>query len=67
MGPQKGAAYTHVRCLRKYLEREKERGREAEDPTELLRQIEVHSAVGARSPVSAEDLTELRAALGPPS
>jgi hypothetical protein len=29
MGPQRGAAYAHLKCLPRYLEREKERGRDA--------------------------------------
>jgi hypothetical protein len=65
MGPQKGAAYTHARCLRRYLEREKEQGRDAVEPPVLLTQIEANSLHGARPTVSAEDLTDVRTALGP--
>jgi len=64
MGPQKGAAHAHARCLQKYLEREKERGHEAVEPHELLGQIEAHSLQGAHPTVTADDLTALRAALG---
>lgn len=39
MGPQKGAAYAHSRCLGRYLERERERGREAMDRQETIRRI----------------------------
>jgi hypothetical protein len=64
MGPQKGAAYAHARCLSRYLEREKERGGEAVEPQELCRQIEANSAQGASAKVNAEDLTAVRTALG---
>jgi hypothetical protein len=57
MGPQKGAAYTHARCLRRYLEREAQQGREAPAPEELLRQLEVH---GSPPP---EDVAAVREAL----
>ena len=60
MGPQKGAAYAHARCLAKYLEREKEFGREAPAPADLLATIERHSG-GKLAP---EDLTALREGLG---
>jgi|HubBroStandDraft_4_1064222.scaffolds.fasta_scaffold478122_2 hypothetical protein len=43
MGPQKGAAYAHVRCVPVYLEREKERGREAVGLGELVRLVLAHS------------------------
>jgi hypothetical protein len=59
MGPQKGAAYVHARCLRRYLEREVEQGREAPRAEELMRQLETH---GAPSP---EDVAAVRAALAP--
>jgi hypothetical protein len=59
MGAQKGAAYAHARCLGRYVEREKERGSEAVDATELLRQLEAHS----RATASTEDLAAARAAL----
>jgi hypothetical protein len=62
MGPQKGAAYAHVRCLPRYLEREKEQGHETVEPGDLFRQIEEHGAYGAK--LTAEDLGALRAALG---
>jgi len=57
MGPQKGAAYAHVRCLRRYLERETELGREAPAAPELLETLEAHG------PVAAEDLAQLRESL----
>jgi poly [ADP-ribose] polymerase 1 len=59
MGPQKSAAYTHARCLPKYLEQEKERGREEAAPAELLRQVEANS--GNR--VTADDVATLKGAL----
>jgi hypothetical protein len=64
MGPQKGAAYVHARCLPKYVEREKEQGRDVVEPPELFRQIEAHSAVAAGTKVTADDLTAVRSALG---
>ena len=45
MGPQKGAAYVHPRCLARYLEREKERGREVTDRDDVIRAILAHSAL----------------------
>lgn len=60
MGPQKGAAYAHARCLAKYLEREKQFGRETPAPTDLLATIERHSA-GKLAP---EGLAALREGLG---
>jgi hypothetical protein len=60
MGPQKGAAYVHARCLGKFVEREKERG-ETPDAAALLHDIEAHSASAA-----PEDLAVVRAALAPP-
>jgi hypothetical protein len=57
MGPQKGAAYAHVRCLKRYLEREAERGHDAPAPDALLAQLETHA------PPSHEDLALLREAL----
>jgi hypothetical protein len=60
MGPQKGAAYAHARCLAKYLEREKSFGREAPAPADLLAAIEQHSA-GKLAP---EDLAAVREGLG---
>jgi hypothetical protein len=61
MGPQKGAAYVHARCLGKHVEREKERG-ESPDVAALLHDIEAHSAAAA-----PEDLAVVRAALAPPA
>jgi hypothetical protein len=61
MGPQKGAAYAHARCLGRYLEREKESGRDVPDAAELLRELEAHS----RATASTEDLAAARAALAP--
>jgi hypothetical protein len=61
MGPQKGAAYAHARCLARYLEREKQSGRDAPDAEELFRQLEAHS----RATASTEDLATARAALAP--
>jgi hypothetical protein len=47
MGPQKGMAYAHPRCLVRYLEREKERGREALDRDEVLRRVATNSKIDA--------------------
>lgn len=60
MGPQKGAAYAHARCLAKYLEREKELGREAPAPADMLATIERHSG----DKLAPEDLAALREGLG---
>jgi hypothetical protein len=60
MGPQKGAAYAHARCLAKYLEREKEFGRETPAPADLLATVERNSG-GKLAP---EDLAALREGLG---
>jgi hypothetical protein len=54
MGPQKGAAYAHPKCVGRYLERERERGREAPERDEALRSIFAHSKV------SADDVDTLR-------
>jgi hypothetical protein len=43
MGPQKGAAYAHTKCVASYLEREKERGREAQTLGETARLVLAHS------------------------
>jgi hypothetical protein len=43
MGPQKGAAYAHLPCVSRYLEREKERGRSAPELTEVSRLVLAHS------------------------
>lgn len=47
MGPQKGAAYAHPRCVGRYLERERERGREAPERDEALRLVLAHSKLAA--------------------
>lgn len=60
MGPQKAAAYTHPHCVKAYLDREKELGREAPDAADLMRLIEEHS----RGRVQADELTVVRGALG---
>jgi hypothetical protein len=57
MGPQKGTAYAHVRCGARYLEREKELGRETPEPAEFARLVEAHSKL------PAADLAEVRGAL----
>ncbi|HLK40713.1 MAG TPA: hypothetical protein VKU41_28365, partial [Polyangiaceae bacterium] len=57
MGPQKGAAYAHPGCVRGYLERERERGRDAPSIEELLEKIT------AGSKLSADDLSEVRRAM----
>lgn len=43
MGPQKGAAYAHAKCVPKYLAHEMERGREAPELADLLRAVREHS------------------------
>ncbi len=58
MGPQKGAAYVHARCLPRHLEREREQGRDAPEPGALVQALEAHSKV------SADELRVLREALG---
>lgn len=45
MGPQKGAAYAHLQCVSRYLAREKERGREAPELTEVTRLVLAHSKI----------------------
>lgn len=57
MGPQKGAAYTHPGCVSGYLERERERGREAIDRDAAL------SQVLANSKLEAGDLEVVRGAI----
>lgn len=57
MGTQKGAAYSHARCLPRYLAREAEQGRTPPAPADLVRQLETHG------PVAQGDLAQLRAAL----
>jgi len=47
MGPTKGAAYAHVRCVPRYLEREKERGRDAIALDEAKRLVMAHSKLEA--------------------
>jgi hypothetical protein len=46
MGPQKGAAYTHPKCLGRYLANERERGREAPEREEVIRLVAAHSKLG---------------------
>ena len=58
-GLQKGAAYAHVGCVVRYLEREKDLGRETPDLPELARLL------GAHSKLDAGDHDALRAALSP--
>ncbi|HEY3820799.1 MAG TPA: hypothetical protein VGL81_26730 [Polyangiaceae bacterium] len=64
MGPQKGASYVHARCLTRYLEREKEQGREAPELGELVRQVEANSLAGPHPTLEANELAELRTTLG---
>jgi hypothetical protein len=47
MGPQKGAAYAHPRCVGPYLAREKEQGRQASDLDEAVRLVVAHSKLPA--------------------
>jgi hypothetical protein len=58
MGPQKGAAYAHARCLPAYLAREVEQGRTAPAAPDLLQELEAHAKGPAAA--SAEDLATLR-------
>jgi hypothetical protein len=60
MGPQKGAAYAHARCLPAFLASEVEQGRTAPTPTELLMQLEAHAGAARSVP---EDLATLRGVL----
>jgi len=54
MGPQKAAAYAHPKCLARYVERERERGREAPERDEALGLVLDHSKL------SPEDLETVR-------
>ena len=54
MGPQKGAAYAHPKCVARYLEREVEHGRESLGCDETLRRVL------ANSKLSDEDLGVVR-------
>ena len=47
MGAQKGAAYTHPVCAARYLEREKEQGREAPDRATLAALLKQNSKLEA--------------------
>jgi hypothetical protein len=47
MGPQKGAAYAHPGCVVRYLERERERGREAMDKDDAFRRVLANSKLPA--------------------
>jgi hypothetical protein len=47
MGPQKGVAYAHPKCVGAYLEREKERGREAPEREETIALVTAHSKLPA--------------------
>jgi hypothetical protein len=55
MGPQKGAAYAHIQCVSRYLEREKERGRETPELAEVARLVQAHSKV---APADLEIVTK---------
>jgi hypothetical protein len=61
MGPQKGAAYAHARCLPTYLAHEVEQGRTAPAPAALLAELEAHGTGKAK--ISPDDLAELRRVL----
>ena len=50
MGPQKGAAYAHTKCLARYLDRERERGREAPDRDEAIKTILANSKLSDPRP-----------------
>jgi ferredoxin len=43
MGPQKGAAYTHPVCVARYLDREREHGRDPGDRDDVARRVVDHS------------------------
>jgi poly [ADP-ribose] polymerase len=43
MGPQKGAAYAHPKCLSRYLEREREHGRESSSRDEVAQRVLANS------------------------
>jgi hypothetical protein len=64
MGPQKGAAYAHLQCVSRYLAREKERGREAPELTEVTRLVLANSKM---EPSDLETVTKelSRPAAGP--
>jgi hypothetical protein len=57
MGPQKGLAYAHPGCVGRYLERERERGREAPDRDDAVRRVLANSRLGEA------DRAEVRAML----
>jgi hypothetical protein len=61
MGPQKGAAYAHARCVPALLAHEAEQGHSSPSPSpsDLMKELEAHSRV------SPEDLATLRQALAP--
>ena len=46
MGPQTGASYAHPKCVGRFLENEKERGREAPGREEVIRLVTAHSKLG---------------------
>jgi hypothetical protein len=46
MGPTKGAAYTHPRCLAGYLERERERGGESMEQGAVVRAVLANGKLG---------------------
>ncbi len=47
MGPQKGMAYAHPKCVGRFLANEKERGREAPEREEVMRLVAAHSKLGS--------------------
>ena len=47
MGPTKGAAYTHPRCLTSYLERERERGGKSMQRGDVVRAVLGNSKLAA--------------------
>jgi hypothetical protein len=62
MGPQKAAAYAHVQCLPRYVEREMERGRDATPLADCVRQVLGHSRLPPDDRAALEaDLAALRA------
>jgi hypothetical protein len=60
MGPQKGAAYAHPKCIARYLDRERERGREAMSRDEVL------ATVLRNSKLASDDLDVVRREMSAP-
>jgi hypothetical protein len=63
MGPQKGAAYAHAKCLPAYLAREVEQGRTPPTAAGLIGELEAHAR--GRAEATPDDLATLRRVLLP--